>query len=69
MRMSEDEARAAMKACGWSYLRRERDGNWYVYAARMRRKAGGREERYIGSMASLASLTVEELKRKLDCAS
>jgi hypothetical protein len=66
MRMTEREAREAMKACGWSYLQRMRKGHWYVYAQRHLKT--GREERYIGPLASLPGLTAEELKRKLDCA-
>lgn len=66
MDMTEDEVKQVMRACGWSYLLRQRKGRyWYVYA--QRHPKTGREERYIGSVASLGSLTVEELKRKLGC--
>jgi hypothetical protein len=64
--MTEDEVRETMRACGWSYLKRQRkDRYWYVYAARHLKT--GREERYIGPLASLERLTVEELKHKLSC--
>ncbi len=66
MDMTEQEARETMKACGWSFLRRMRKGHWYIYAARFLKT--GREEKYIGSLASLDRLSVEELKQKLDCA-
>lgn len=64
--MTEDEERETMRVCGWSYLRRRRYHQWYVYAQRHLKT--GKEERDICSVASLGSLTVEELKRKLGCA-
>ncbi len=64
--MTEQEARETMRTCGWSYLQRERKGHQYIYAARHK---GKREEKYVGSLASLARLTVEELKHLLGCPS
>jgi hypothetical protein len=67
MRMTEKEARDTMKACGWSFLLRERRGRReYIYAAR--RIQGRRQEKYIGSLAALASLTAQQLKDILECA-
>lgn len=64
--MTEDEAKAIVKECGWSYLRRRRHHQWYVYAAR--HVGGVRYEKYLGRVAELGSLTAEELKKKLGCA-
>ena len=61
--MTEQEVRAAMKSYGWSFLRRERRSRSYVYAARKVR--GKRVEVYIGSFATLAQMTLDQLMTKL----
>ena len=60
--MTEQEARATMKVYRWSFLRRSRQSNDYVYAARKVR--GQRQEVYIGSLISLETMTVETLVEK-----
>jgi len=52
-----------MKVYRWSFLRRSRQSNDYVYAARKVR--GQRQEVYIGSLISLETMTVETLEEKL----
>lgn len=61
--MTEQEVRATMKAYGWSFLHRLRKNHEYVYAAR--KLHGLRHEIYIGSLASLETMTVEGLVEKL----
>ena len=61
--MTEQEARETMKVYRWSFLRRSRQSNHYVYAARKVR--GQRQEVYIGSLISLETMTVETLVEKL----
>lgn len=63
--MTEQEARDTMRACGWSYLLRPRRERQYVYAAR--KVKGQRIEVYVGSLASLESMTVDKLKTILSC--
>ncbi len=64
--MTEQETRDIMRGCGWSYLLRTREGKWrYIYAAR--KEKGQRKEVYIGSLASLESMTVDKLKTILSC--
>jgi hypothetical protein len=64
MDMTEKEAREAMKALGWTYMQRKRrGGRLYVYAER--KQAGRKVEKYVGSLASLENMTVEDLQRKL----
>lgn len=61
--MTEQEVRDAMKLQSWSFLRRERRGRSYIYAAR--KTQGKRREVYIGSFAKLAQLTLDQLTAKL----
>ncbi|HYU73342.1 MAG TPA: hypothetical protein VEL31_11745 [Ktedonobacteraceae bacterium] len=61
--MTEQEARETMKVYRWSFLRRSRQSNNYVYAARKVR--GQRQEVYTGSLISLETMTVETLVEKL----
>jgi ORF D-335-like protein len=61
--MTEQEVRDALKVYGWSFLRRERRRRSYVYAAR--KMHGKREEVYIGSLANLTQLTLDQLRAKL----
>lgn len=61
--MTEQEVREALKLHKWSFLRRPRKSHNYVYAAR--KVQGRRQEVYIGSLASLETLTVEALVDKL----
>jgi hypothetical protein len=63
MDMTEKEAREAMKTLGWTYLARKRKGHDYVYAER--KQSGRKVEKYVGSLASLESMTVEDLQKKL----
>ncbi len=55
--------RKAVKAKGWSLLQRVRSDRIYLYAAR--RVDGQREERYIGPLESLKTLTAKSLSDKL----
>ena len=61
--MTEQEVRAALKGYRWSFLRRSRKNHDYVYAAR--KVHGQRQEIYIGSLASLETMTVKGLVEKL----
>ncbi len=61
--MTEQEVREAMKLYKLSFLQRPRKSHDYVYAAR--KVHGQRQEVYIGSLASLESMTVETLVDKL----
>jgi hypothetical protein len=55
--------RKAVKAKGWSLLQRVRNDRTYLYAAR--KVDGQREERYIGPLESLKTLTAKSLSDKL----
>ncbi len=62
--MTEEEARAILKAYGWGYLVRKRRGGLpYIYAVRKR----GRKviDRYIGPLSRLEELSEAELIAKL----
>ena len=61
--MTEQEVREAIKMHGWSFLRRERRSNSYVYAAR--KVQGKRREVYISPFTKLAQLTLDQLNAKL----
>jgi hypothetical protein len=64
--MTEQEVRDIIKGCGWSFLLRTRRGRKeYIYATRSIQ--GQRKEIYIGSLASLESMTVDKLKTILSC--
>lgn len=63
MRMTEQEARDVVKACGWSYLLRIRKGHFYMYAARY--IGGKRKEKYIAPLARLEHMTEETIVEKL----
>lgn len=63
--MTEDEARAIMKAHGWSYKERKpRRKAKYIYAKR--KKRGELLERYICPLSKLGELTEKELVAKLE---
>lgn len=63
--MTEAEARAIMKAHGWSYRDRKRRnlGTKYIYA--QRRQGSKRIERYICPLSKLGDLTEQGLLIKL----
>lgn len=61
--MTTQEIQAILKAEGWTYLPRGRKGRSYIYA---QRKINGKKiERYICSLATLASITIGEIFVKL----
>ncbi len=63
--MTEEEARAIMKANGWNYHARPRStkGKKYLYAERMRQYK--RQEIYICPLSRLGELTEAKLVAKL----
>jgi hypothetical protein len=66
--MRESEARAILKARGWTWqIRLRRRGTPYLYAKRHRRGAPGSkfEERYIGPLSRLPAWTEADLVTKL----
>ena len=63
--MTEDEARAIMKAHGWSYKERKpRQKAKYIYAKRKQR--GELLERYVCPLSKLGGLSEKELIAKLE---
>jgi hypothetical protein len=62
--MTEEEARAILKAHGWTWhIRKRRKGTPYLYAAR--KETHKVIERYIAPLSRLEQLTEAELIRKL----
>jgi hypothetical protein len=62
--MTEEEARAILKAHGWTWhIRKRRKGTSYVYAARKKKQKF--IERYIVPLSRLEQLTEAELIGKL----
>jgi hypothetical protein len=63
--MTEGEARAIMKAHGWTFIQRSRRsfGTKYIYAQRWQKE--GTAERYICPFSRLSNLTEDELIAKL----
>lgn len=62
--MTAQEAKTVLKAQGWSYLPRIRNGRSYIYA---QRKLNGKKiERYICSLAALANYTIDRILVKLN---
>ena len=64
MRMMEAEARALLKAHGWSLIRRKRRAQEYLYARKW-----GYKELYLSSLKKLPALTEEEVLGKITRAS
>lgn len=62
--MTEKEIRTEMKLCGWSFLRRKRGKQEYIYATR--KVNHRRVERYICPLAKLAELSRSSLSVKLN---
>lgn len=61
--MTEEEARAILKAHGWGYLMRKRKGLPYIYA--VRREKHIVKEHYIGPLSRLPDMTEAEMVAKL----
>jgi hypothetical protein len=62
--MTEEEAKAILKARGWTWhIRTRRRGTPYLYAAR--RTQDKMYERYIGPLSRLPNLSEQELIAKL----